>query len=52
TGTISWGPINVDMSFEVFPSRGSWCMLMGKPLLEQVCAIHDYSKDAIMLPHG
>ncbi|KAG2034214.1 hypothetical protein BDR03DRAFT_870608, partial [Suillus americanus] len=26
-------------------------MLIGKPLLEQVCAIHEYSTDAIILPH-
>jgi hypothetical protein len=52
TGTISWGPINIQTAFEVFPSGGSWCMLIGKPLLEQVRAIHDYSSDAILLPHG
>jgi hypothetical protein len=52
TGTISWGPINVHTSFEVFPSGGSWRMLIGKPLLEQVQAIQDYGNDAIMLPHG
>ncbi|KIK47923.1 hypothetical protein CY34DRAFT_47231, partial [Suillus luteus UH-Slu-Lm8-n1] len=48
-GTISWGPTNIRTSFEVFPSGGSWRMLIGKPLLEQVCAIHDYSSDAILL---
>jgi hypothetical protein len=52
TGTISWGPINIQTAFEVFPSGGSWRMLIGKPLLEQVRAIHDYSSDAILLPHG
>ncbi|KAG2743524.1 hypothetical protein P692DRAFT_20850440 [Suillus brevipes Sb2] len=25
-GTISWGPVNIQTSFEVFPSGGSWCM--------------------------
>ncbi|KAG1798162.1 uncharacterized protein HD556DRAFT_1232622, partial [Suillus plorans] len=49
TGTVSWGPINVHTSFEVFPSGGSWRMLIGKPLLEQVHAIQDYGNDAIML---
>lgn len=24
TGTLSWGPVQVHMTFEVFPSRGSW----------------------------
>jgi hypothetical protein len=51
-GTISWGPINIQTAFEVFPSGGLWRMLIGKPLLEQVHAIHDYSSDAILLPHG
>ncbi|KAG2151256.1 uncharacterized protein EDB93DRAFT_1071588, partial [Suillus bovinus] len=49
TGTVSWGPTNVQMSFEVFPSGGSWHMLIGKPLLEQVHAIQDYGNDTIML---
>jgi hypothetical protein len=52
SGTIFWGPISVQTLFKVFPSRGLWQMLIGKPLLEQVQAIHDYSSDAILLPHG
>lgn len=51
-GMISWGPINIQTFFEVFPSRGSWSMLIGKPLLEQVRAIQDYSSDTILLLHG
>ena len=37
-------------TFEVFPSGGSWHMLIGKPLLEQVKATQDYSTDSISLP--
>lgn len=51
TGTFTWGPVQVHTSFEVFPSGGSWRMLIGKPLLEQVSAVQDYSTDAILLPH-
>ncbi|KAG1787214.1 uncharacterized protein HD556DRAFT_1247152, partial [Suillus plorans] len=47
TGTFTWGPVQVHMNFEVFPSGGSWRMLIGKPLLEQVSAVHDYSTDTI-----
>lgn len=51
TGTLVWGPIEILTTFEVFPSGGSWRMLIGKPLLEQVRAVHDYSLDTITLPH-
>ncbi|KAG1725899.1 uncharacterized protein EDB91DRAFT_1009915, partial [Suillus paluster] len=47
TGTCLWGPIQIHTNFEVFPSGGSWCMLIGKLLLEQVHAVHNYSTDAI-----
>ena len=35
-GAFEWGPVQVDTTFKVFPSRASWQMLVGKPLLEQV----------------
>ena len=50
TGTLEWGPITALTTFEVFPSGGSWQMLIGKPLLEQVKAIQDYSTDSISIP--
>ena len=46
-GTPEWGPLHVHTSFEVFPSGSSWCMLMGKPLLEQIKAFQDYRLDSI-----
>ncbi|KAG0692761.1 hypothetical protein DFH29DRAFT_817167, partial [Suillus ampliporus] len=53
TGHVTWGPMHLETSFEVFPSGGSWRMLIGKPLLEQSCAIQDYSNDSILFAsHG
>ena len=49
-GVFEWGPAQVETTFEVFPSGASWQMLVGKPLLEQVHAIQDYSTDTILLP--
>ncbi|KIM57133.1 hypothetical protein SCLCIDRAFT_51507, partial [Scleroderma citrinum Foug A] len=49
-GVFKWGPAQVETTFEVFPSRASWQMLIGKPLLEQVRAVQDYSTDTIQLP--
>ncbi|KAG1880055.1 hypothetical protein F4604DRAFT_1521655, partial [Suillus subluteus] len=49
TGQVTWGPIQLETSFEVFPSGGFWHMLIGKPLLEQSQAMQDYSNDSIML---
>ncbi|KAG1737880.1 uncharacterized protein EDB91DRAFT_1054841, partial [Suillus paluster] len=37
TGTISWGPINIQTSFKVFPGGGSWRMLLGKPTGTSQC---------------
>ena len=49
-GNLEWGPLRIQTTFEVFPSGGSWQMLIGKPLLEQVKATHDYSTDTITVP--
>jgi hypothetical protein len=49
TGHVTWGPVQVETSFEVFPSGGFWRMLIGKPLLEQSGALQDYSNDSILL---
>ncbi|KAG1768236.1 hypothetical protein EV702DRAFT_1203320 [Suillus placidus] len=49
-GTLKWGSAFVLTSFEVFDSRGIWNMLIGKPLLEQISAVHDYALDQITLP--
>ncbi|KAF8833588.1 hypothetical protein BDN67DRAFT_862863, partial [Paxillus ammoniavirescens] len=52
SGTLTWGPIKTATTFEVFPSQGSWRMLIGKPLLEQVSAIHNYKADSISISVG
>ncbi|OAX32438.1 hypothetical protein K503DRAFT_702016, partial [Rhizopogon vinicolor AM-OR11-026] len=48
-GMITWGPTHIHTTFEVFLSGGSWRMLLGKPLLEQVGAIHDYTNNSILV---
>ncbi|KAG1860029.1 hypothetical protein F4604DRAFT_1930339 [Suillus subluteus] len=49
-GDIKWGNTKAHTIFEVFPSGGAWKALIGKPLLEQLKAIHDYAMDVIMIP--
>jgi hypothetical protein len=49
-GTLKWGSATIATSFEVFDSGGVWKMLIGKLLLEQFGAIHDYALDQITLP--
>ncbi|KAG2056676.1 hypothetical protein BDR06DRAFT_836047, partial [Suillus hirtellus] len=47
TGTFQWDKVKARTSFEVFNSGGNWSLLIGKPLLEQLQAIHDYTNDTI-----
>lgn len=49
-GSLKWGSVTIATSFEVFDSGGVWKMLIGKPLLEQLSAVHDYATDQISLP--
>ncbi|KAH7919815.1 hypothetical protein BV22DRAFT_986510, partial [Leucogyrophana mollusca] len=48
-GTVRWGDVCVKTTFEVFPSGGNWSILIGKPLLEQIGAVHDYGSDVISI---
>ncbi|KAG2337908.1 hypothetical protein BDR05DRAFT_894534, partial [Suillus weaverae] len=50
TGTFQWKKAKVRTSFKVFDSGGVWNMLIGKPLLEQLQATHDYANDTIIIP--
>ncbi|KAG1802189.1 uncharacterized protein HD556DRAFT_1221733, partial [Suillus plorans] len=50
TGTFQWNRAKVRTSFEVFDSGGLWNLLIGKPLLEQLQAMHDYANDTIIIP--
>ncbi|KAJ6557757.1 hypothetical protein B0H19DRAFT_857309, partial [Mycena capillaripes] len=49
-GYIRFGGARVHTAFEVFPSGGSWSFLFGKPMLEQLGALHDYAADTIAVP--
>ena len=52
TGNVHLGSRTVKSSFEVFPSGGGWSLLVGKPLLKQLKAVHKYETDTIELPRS
>ena len=37
-------------AFEVFSSGGAWALLFGKPLLQELKAVHDYGSNKICMP--
>ncbi|KAG1806374.1 uncharacterized protein HD556DRAFT_1214677, partial [Suillus plorans] len=47
SGEVKWRTARTVVTFEVFPSGGSWKVLIGKPLLQQLRAVHDYANDII-----
>ncbi|KAI0363827.1 hypothetical protein BV20DRAFT_908972, partial [Pilatotrama ljubarskyi] len=47
TGIFDFNGVRVENTFEVFPSKGAWSFLIGKPLLEALRACHDYHADTI-----
>jgi hypothetical protein len=44
------GGRTVKESFEVFPSRGGWSLLVGKPLLRKFKAVHNYGDNMLKIP--
>jgi hypothetical protein len=50
TGNLDWNDVRVRTTFEVFPSGGSWTVLIGKPLLKDLDATHAYGTDTITVP--
>jgi hypothetical protein len=48
-GYVQFGRAHMQMVFEVFPGRGSWSFLFGKPLL-RFTAVHNYGTDIIKIP--
>ncbi|THH08019.1 hypothetical protein EW146_g9126 [Bondarzewia mesenterica] len=46
-GLVTISGIHVRARFEIFPSGGSWSVLVGKPLLIALRAKHEYSTDTI-----
>ena len=52
SGLLQWGRLQTTTTFEVFPSGGSWRMLIGKPLLEDFNSVHNYATDSITLTQG
>lgn len=51
-GTIRIGQIGAPSSFEVFESNGAFDIILGKPWLKAVKAIHDYDTDEITISHN
>jgi hypothetical protein len=49
-GRVTVKGVSHHAAFEVLNSNGAWALLFGKPLLEILNAIHDYSTDTISLP--
>ncbi|OJT14782.1 Retrovirus-related Pol polyprotein from transposon 297, partial [Trametes pubescens] len=52
TGDFDFEGVHVRSSFEIFPSKGAWSFLIGKPMLEALRAQHDYEKDTIQVRGG
>ena len=50
-GLIGLGNAEIIGEFEVFDSKGGWDFLLGKPLLRQFKAIHDYGADMVTVEH-
>lgn len=48
-GDMQLGDLSVSTRCEVFNSGGSWNVLVGKPLLEQLRVIHNYSENSLQI---
>ncbi|KAL1657800.1 hypothetical protein GGF50DRAFT_21639, partial [Schizophyllum commune] len=49
SGSMVIGRTSVCVEVEVFPSDGDWELLLGKPILQQLHASHDYATDTITI---
>ncbi|KIK19639.1 hypothetical protein PISMIDRAFT_107192, partial [Pisolithus microcarpus 441] len=52
TGTIRIRAVNAQTTFIVFNSGGGWAFLAGKPMLQALRAVHDYSMDQLTITDG
>lgn len=50
-GQITIGKATVTCAVEVFPSRGSWAFLVGKPIQRLFGAIHNHAMDEVSIPN-
>ncbi|KAH8797171.1 hypothetical protein DL96DRAFT_1565743 [Flagelloscypha sp. PMI_526] len=48
---MEFGGIEKEVELEVFNSGGGWNILIGKPILEKLQAVHDYEHDIIIIPN-
>ncbi|TEB24807.1 hypothetical protein FA13DRAFT_1601006, partial [Coprinellus micaceus] len=51
-GMFTIAGISCQTDLEVFNGGSAWSLLIGKPLLESLCVIHDYGNDTIHIPTG
>lgn len=49
TGKVKVGGIEAESTFKVFDCQGAFDIILGKPWLRKVCAVHDYSTDTIII---
>ena len=49
TGRMQLGDVEIEGSFEVFDSTGSWAFLLGKPLLRLFDAKQDFVSDTVII---
>lgn len=52
TGTVKVGKVSAPSSFEIFDCGNDFDVILGKPWLKAVKAIHDYSTDKITISHN
>ncbi|KAJ7057289.1 hypothetical protein C8F01DRAFT_330141 [Mycena amicta] len=51
-GWMEIAGLRINASCEIFDSNGSWSVLIGKPIQQQLGAIHDYGRDVVTISVG
>lgn len=51
-GRVTLGGQTCEVRFDVFPSGGDWKILVGKPLLRALSAVHVYADNCLRIPCG
>lgn len=50
-GKMTWAGIECEGEFEVFKGGDAWEVLIGKPMLEAMGAVHDHASDTMFIPN-
>ncbi|KZP33358.1 hypothetical protein FIBSPDRAFT_680313, partial [Athelia psychrophila] len=51
-GTVRVGTVSAQSWFEVFDCKGAFDIILGKPWLQQVEAVHYYATDELVISHA